>query len=323
MNTIMAYLDNMFNGLPRTAEVNRIKQDLLSSMEEKYYELKSQGKSENEAVGIVISEFGNIEEITSELGISSSNNEQQFPELTEEIVDEYISAKRINGRWIGLGVIICLLGVAWLISIVSYFEQNSLGNLNLTNEFGDIAGLVGMFVFFAIGVSIFISHGMKIQKFDYLNNGFSLNYYLKSKIKNEQTLFAPTYKASLIIGVGITILSPILIFVTTLINDFYAPYTVSVFLLTIGCAVFILIYYGNIHSAYTKLLEEQSTEVIKQNKLMGTLMSIVWSIATAIYLYTGFVYDNWNQNWVIFVVTGVLSGAIGGIATLIREKQSN
>ena len=39
-------------------------------MEDKYNELKSEGKSENEAIGIVISEFGNIDELINELDIN-------------------------------------------------------------------------------------------------------------------------------------------------------------------------------------------------------------------------------------------------------------
>ncbi|KAA2299884.1 hypothetical protein FY526_27475, partial [Clostridioides difficile] len=65
METIMVYLENMFAGLPKTPEVEHLKQELLSGMEDKYLELKREGKSENEAIGIVISEFGNIEELTA------------------------------------------------------------------------------------------------------------------------------------------------------------------------------------------------------------------------------------------------------------------
>lgn len=321
MNTIMAYLDNMFNGLPRTAEINRIKQDLLSGMEEKYYELKSQGKSENEAVGIVISEFGNIDELKAELGITQQSEEQQFPELTEEAAYDYIAVKRSNGKWIGIGVIVCLLGVAWLISVVSYVEQ--FGLANASNSMGEIIGIGGMFVFLAIGVTIFISQGFKIQRFNYLDDGFTLNYYLKSKIKNEQSSFAPTYKASLIIGVCMSILSPIIIFITSLMNEMYAPYIVSAFLLVIGCAVYIFIYYGGIQGAYSKLLEEKNSQMInEQKKLIGPLNTILWTIATAIFLYTGLVNDSWDKNWVIFVIAAVLSGMTGSIATLIKGKQA-
>ena len=42
---------------------------ITENMEEKYEQLIAEGKNENEALGIVISEFGSIEEIKKELGI--------------------------------------------------------------------------------------------------------------------------------------------------------------------------------------------------------------------------------------------------------------
>ena len=61
----------MFMNLPRTKEVERAKEELLQMMEDKYNELEKYGKTDNEAVGIVISEFGNLEELADDLGISS------------------------------------------------------------------------------------------------------------------------------------------------------------------------------------------------------------------------------------------------------------
>ncbi|HHZ01201.1 MAG TPA: hypothetical protein GYA03_08905, partial [Tissierellia bacterium] len=69
MNTIKNYLDNMFLGLPETEDVKRAKKELLAMMEDKYNELKNSGKTENEAIGIVISEFGNLDELADALGI--------------------------------------------------------------------------------------------------------------------------------------------------------------------------------------------------------------------------------------------------------------
>ncbi|MFQ7714954.1 MAG: permease prefix domain 1-containing protein [Agathobacter rectalis] len=46
-------------------------------MEDKYNELISEGKSDNEAIGIVISEFGNLDELADSLGIKSFVNPSQ------------------------------------------------------------------------------------------------------------------------------------------------------------------------------------------------------------------------------------------------------
>ena len=57
MDTIKSYLETMFANLPATAEVLKAKDELWGMMEDKYNELISEGKSENEAVGTVISEM--------------------------------------------------------------------------------------------------------------------------------------------------------------------------------------------------------------------------------------------------------------------------
>ena len=67
METIRNYLSTMFAGLPDTPEVRRAYEELAAMMEDKYTELIAEGRSENEAVGTVISEFGNLEEIAQTL----------------------------------------------------------------------------------------------------------------------------------------------------------------------------------------------------------------------------------------------------------------
>ena len=77
MDTIRSYLESMFKNLPLTDKVMRAKSELLQMMEDKYTELIKEGKSENEAVGIVISEFGNLEDLVDDLGIKDIYTEQR------------------------------------------------------------------------------------------------------------------------------------------------------------------------------------------------------------------------------------------------------
>lgn len=77
METIKNYLETMFAKLPNTSEVINAKRELGQMMEDKYNELIADGKSENEAVGTVISEFGNLEELADELGLKKEFNQSQ------------------------------------------------------------------------------------------------------------------------------------------------------------------------------------------------------------------------------------------------------
>jgi len=63
-------LDNVFAAFPQTDKVQALKRDMLAGMEEKYLTLRQSGNSEHEAVGIVIANFGSIDEIRMELGIA-------------------------------------------------------------------------------------------------------------------------------------------------------------------------------------------------------------------------------------------------------------
>ncbi|MEM5597801.1 permease prefix domain 1-containing protein [Niallia circulans] len=89
MNSIINYLDNVFASLPKTLEMETLKQEMLSNMEDKYNELKKAGKLEHEAIGIVISEFGNMDELLSELDLPLTEETALEHQLTEEEVTTF------------------------------------------------------------------------------------------------------------------------------------------------------------------------------------------------------------------------------------------
>ncbi len=69
MNRMKTYLEEMFRTLPDTEEVRRARHELWQMMEDKYSELIADGMTEEEAVNQVISEFGNLDELSDELNL--------------------------------------------------------------------------------------------------------------------------------------------------------------------------------------------------------------------------------------------------------------
>lgn len=84
MNTIKNYLESMFAQLPNTPEVWKAKDELWQMMEDRYTDLIADGKTENEAVGAVIAEFGNLDELAETLGIRGAMN--QAPQYQASIL---------------------------------------------------------------------------------------------------------------------------------------------------------------------------------------------------------------------------------------------
>lgn len=72
MDQIKEYIKNLFRGIPETPDVLRAKAELMEMMEDKYEQLLQEGKSPQEAFGTVVSEFGDLEELSEAMGISFS-----------------------------------------------------------------------------------------------------------------------------------------------------------------------------------------------------------------------------------------------------------
>ena len=157
MNAIKNYLDNMFRNLPNTEEVRRAKAELLQMMEDKYEELMAEGKTENEAVGIVISEFGNLDELAESLGISEAvteNPDEAKPMLSMDRVKEYLAMVSQRSILLPLGIALCIFSVAFNIL------ADLIPGLDL-----DALGVSAMFLAIGGAVILFVMSGIKKKEF--------------------------------------------------------------------------------------------------------------------------------------------------------------
>lgn len=77
MIKIKDHVEELFKNVPDSEEKNTLKQEIFQNLEEKVYDLMEQGKEEEDAINKAIVEFGNVEELTSELGISKPKNKDK------------------------------------------------------------------------------------------------------------------------------------------------------------------------------------------------------------------------------------------------------
>ncbi|KHF39360.1 permease prefix domain 1-containing protein [Halalkalibacter okhensis] len=315
MDTIMTYLNNMFATLPKTSDMNRLKEDLLANMEDKYEELKQNGKSENEAIGIVISEFGNIDELVSELNIDVKDSiDKEHPYLTDEQVEDYLDETKKAGKLIGFGVGICQIGVVFLLLLLQ------LGNA------GGMIGIAALFLFVAAAVGLFIYAGTLMEKHKYLSNGFTLPDDIKISLEHEYELFQPTFTKAIVTGVVLCILSPVVLIVLTSINENSVIYGVIFLLLMVALAVYLFVSTGNQQAAYRTLLKKGDQPNIslphekKEDKAIRVASVILWPLTVCIFLISGFLYNQWHINWIIFPIVGLLFAMFSGAYSIIKEK---
>ena len=143
MNLIKSYIEALFGGLPKTKEVIEMKLNMLEHLEEKYEILLQEGKSEHEAVGIVLSGVGSVEDLKEELGIRDEIVPEQ---VTEGLKKEYFDFKRKQGLFTAIAIALFILAPVMVILL----DQTGVRGLPIAAFFLCIAAGVALLIYFGI-----------------------------------------------------------------------------------------------------------------------------------------------------------------------------
>lgn len=308
METIKNYLETMFQSLPNTPQVQKAKYELGQMMEDKYTELKEEGKTENEAIGIVISEFGNLDEIAEDLGISNLVKKQDMNQtrmLSMQEAKEFLRDKMKSGAMIGFATLLCIISPTGVI---------------LTD--GSLLGLVFLFMAITAAVGIFIFSGALMGKWDFLKQqACSIDFATAEYVHNERENYRMTNALLLIIGVMLCMLSfvPLIVIDELGFGMLGSNLGVVILLSFVAAGVLLFIVAGMRSSAYDTLLKlndintvgggfvaSQSGQVRYENRIVAAIMSVYWPTVTCIYLAWSFLTYDWHITWITWVIASIV-----------------
>lgn len=348
METIYNYLDVMFASVEKTEQIEKIKADLTANMEDKYRELKSAGKSENEAIGTVIAEFGNVEELLKELnavkqpnsanetkstawteeteygditGICSSG--VRLKKVTEQEVDNYIIEKQIMLKKTAIGVFIIMMGVTAMI-LLAHLLPGIIINPSLV-KMGRAIPIVVLLICVAAAVSIFINSGVRFSRYEYMEKGVWVDKPLKNRLTKEMEAYLPTGTLALSSGVMLCILGvAVLLIMSAAIpeNNDGRTYGLSILFIMVAIATVLFIAVAGKKDIYTMLLgiEDYAPERKKENKIIGAVAFVVWPLTVAAFLVWGFAFNGWHIAWILFPVVGICFGAFAAVCSAVTQK---
>ncbi len=315
MNTIRNYLDNMFLGLPQTEEVKKAKMELFAMMEDKYNELKNSGKTENEAVGIVISEFGNLDELGDTLGIKHTlEYKTDIPVVTYEEAQNYIEAAKEAMPKISLGILFCIISPVILLLLLGLSELNMV---SIKEDLLVAVGLVALIISVAVGVSYIIRSSSKLEKYENLKYDlFEVDYKTEQMVRSILTEDEQSYRSSVNTSIILYILSALPVIVIPLVfeADGLSVLSVIITLLIVAFSTYNLVSKSAVNNACSILLQQGDYSIKnKSNKTSKIVSKVYWCIIVAIYLGYSFTTYNWAISWIIWPVAGILFGAIKAI----------
>lgn len=268
METIRNYLSTMFAGLPDTPEVRRAYEELAAMMEDKYTELIAEGRSENEAVGTVISEFGNLEEIAQTLGIedyiggaqarskandsdsTSAGNTAPFEEETEysdfrvinaEEVCDYLSVGNFAAMLMCFGIFLCITCVTGPV-LFGDFGGSWIGGI--LESFG--AAL--LFVFIAAAVACFLISGSYKKPWKFIGTEpLELDDEAEEIVADQERTAENESTKRKIAGIVLIILSVVPAIL------FESNFGAAMLFVFVGAGVFLLVYNSSKKDLYRKL----------------------------------------------------------------------
>ena len=328
METIKNYLENMFANLPNSAEVKKAKKELLQMMEDKYNELLEEGKSENEAVGTVISEFGNLDDLADDLGLEeevrlekAALEESPRHLLSFEEAKDYLHDQAKAALGVALGVALCILSVSWPVI------TESIGFLP------DVFGVLLMFATIAFAVVLFVVCGNIDSRWKYLKKELcSIDYATATYVHQEKERFHASYVVQLTVGIVLCATC----WIPVAVLDGFKPLglnSLGQFLQTLGvvflfaiCAlgVFMIIHCSNINASYEMLLKLNDRQTVSgnfvpedferyANPVSDGLMQVYWPTIRAFYLIWSFLTFAWYKTWIIWPVAAVVHSILKNV----------
>ena len=188
----------------------------------------------------------------------------------------------------------------------------------------DILGLILLFAFISIAIPLFITSAMNLSKYEAITKGVKLDKETISFLESEKARIQPSFTRNLIIGVLICVISPIILIGGYGFTSNESSYPVVVFLIIISSAVYLLVRSGVHFGSFTMLLTEaqRSPRERQSNTVTGTFCGAIMLIATAIYLYLGFMENKWNYAPGVFAIGGVLCGLVAVIINGIESTKN-
>ncbi|MDO5049955.1 MAG: permease prefix domain 1-containing protein [Actinomycetaceae bacterium] len=320
MDAIKQYLDYMFRSLPPTPQVMQARGDLLEMMGDKYNELRASGMPEHQAVAQVISDFGDLEEVTSELGIDSSISEGELanPVISVDAptAEEFLEHRRVRSVSIASGVSLSILAVAALTT----FTQLGDDAVGLISEsMGLILGFGIGLLFVAVALFLFLNHPYGDEHERLSKNPLALDYDAKALVHEQRAASSRDVRMKVMSGLALLLVTFFMVIVSSVIGDgkwgelgFVLSFAASLVVASIG--VWFLVSAGTINNSFKILLEEGDfTRAEKESDpIFAGFAGIYWLGAVLLFLALGFAknWENADTVWIVWPLAGVLFAII-------------
>lgn len=233
-------------------------------------------------------------------------------------MNDFLTIKMDAGRYVALGVMLCILSPVLLILLSAASEAGYA----ITENAAAGIGITVLLLLVSVAVAIFIISGAKTKRFDYLQNGeFELEYGLSGILQEKKNAFEKRYVQSVAAGTVLCILCAVPVILAGVFDapDLILSALIALLLAIVSVGVYLFIAFGTIKSCYDQLLSTGDFDPGKQQekKRIGKFAGAYWPIVVAIYLGWSFLTSDWGFTWMVWPLAGLI---FAGVAAALGES---
>ena len=252
----------------------------------------------------------------------AEDTEYKVRPVSMEDASAFISERKAQSGRIALGVMLCILCPVLLIVLGG--GQDS-GFLDITETQASGIGLVVLFIMVGIAVALFVSAGLKLSKFEYMEKDLiDTAYGVKGLAEDLKDKYKDTYTRSMIIGIVLCVISVIPLFIIMALSYTSAgigSMAVGLLLIMVAIGVYLIVRVNIVNGTYNILLEEGDytrAEKTRPHKF-GWVAPVYWLAVTSIFLVYGFT-QNFANTWIIWAVGGIVFAILMIILDAVSKK---
>ncbi|MCD7824172.1 MAG: helix-turn-helix domain-containing protein [Oscillospiraceae bacterium] len=255
-----------------------------------------------------------VEELPAEVVVDEFQPDS-IREISLEVATEYLSLVKSSAARIALGVALCILSPVPLLVADGLVADGS--------DVGNAVGLGALFVIIAIAVIIFITNGLRMEEFEYLEKEeFRLSYGVAGIVEKELKEYRPIFYRGIALGVALCVISVVPFVVVSAIIEGFEGWACALMLALVALGVYLIVRVANRKDGYDTLLQQGDYTVEKKQEenRLEVFTKAYWLIVATIYLAVSFTgVLNWGISWIIFPIAGALFAALRTILSAVKK----
>lgn len=229
-------------------------------------------------------------------------------------MNDYLMQKEIQGRRIGIGVMLCILSPVVLIVLPNLSNEYAM----FSEEVAIGIGLVMLLLMVATAVAILLLSDFQMKRFKYLEEGsFELEYGLEGIVRERQGAYQSRYMLHIVSAVVLLIVCALPLILAAVLEapEILVIALVGFLMLVVAGAVYLFITAGTIQGSFDRLLNEGefTVQAIEKEKKSSKFAAVYFPIIAAIYLAWSFTTWDWHITWIIWPIAGATFAALSAI----------